>query len=85
MNAAKKLYLINKTLINKLFTKIDNNLIVFTSFNGKYADSPKAIADAIHNIDSSTKIVWLVNDIRDASIPNYYTVVNPPLLKIVSI
>ena len=75
MNAAKKLYLISKTLINKLFAKIDSNLIVFTSFNGKYADGPKAIANAIHNTDSSTKIVWLVNDIRDTSIPNYYTVV----------
>ena len=63
-----------KTLIQMLkykFMKINNDYITFMSFNGKFADSPKAITSAIHKLDSNKKIIWLVNDINNPDIPDY--------------
>lgn len=55
----------------KFFTKINNNYITFISFNGKYADSPKALTKYIHDLDKSKMIIWLVNDINNNEIPDY--------------
>lgn len=51
--------------------KIDKDLITFTSFNGKYADSPKALTESIHRLDESKKIVWFVNKVDNKDIPSY--------------
>ena len=55
---------------NKLH-RLNNNLLVFTSFNGKYADSPKVISDQIHKQDPMKMIVWLLNDPEKQKLPSY--------------
>lgn len=60
-----------KLIIYKFFTKINNDYITFISFNGKYADSPKAITKCIHEIDKSKKLFWLVNNVDNEEIPSY--------------
>lgn len=66
-----------KKLIKKFMyknKKIDKDLITFTSFNGKYADSPKALTESIHKLDESKKIAWLVNKVENTDIPSYVQV-----------
>lgn len=58
-------------MIKYKLLKVDNNLITFSSFNGKYADSPRALTEHIHKLDENKKIVWLVNNIKNTSIPKY--------------
>ena len=60
-----------KLIKYKFFTKINDDYITFISFNGKYADSPKALTKHIHDLDNSKKIIWLVNDIDNNEIPDY--------------
>lgn len=60
-------------LLRRKFAKIDYNMLVFTSFHGKFADSPKILSAAIHEQDPKKTIVWLVNDINDKNIPDYVT------------
>lgn len=56
---------------SKFFTRIDNNCTVFTSFSGKYADSPKAITETYHKLNPEKTIIWLVNDVYNKEIPEY--------------
>ncbi|MBR2709085.1 CDP-glycerol glycerophosphotransferase family protein [Candidatus Saccharibacteria bacterium] len=55
----------------KKFQRLNNDLILFTSFNGKYADSPKVLSEAIHRLAPNKRLVWLVNDVDNKSIPDY--------------
>lgn len=54
--------------------KIDDNLITFISFNGKFADSPRTLTEHIHKLDENKKLVWLVNDVKNQYIPKYVQV-----------
>lgn len=36
--------------------------VFFYSFGGQYSDSPRAISEAIHKLDSSIELAWRVND-----------------------
>jgi len=72
-NSLEKIKYIKKSLKYKRI-KIDNNLITFISFNGKYADSPRALTEHIHKLDENKKIVWLVNNIKNSNIPDYVEV-----------
>lgn len=36
--------------------------VYFCSFKGQYSDSPRAISEAIHELDSSIKLVWRLKD-----------------------
>ena len=60
-----------KLIKYKYFSTIDEKITVFTSFNGKYADSPKAITEDYHAINPEKQIIWLVNDIKNKDIPDY--------------
>ena len=60
-----------KLFIYKIINKIDNNIILFCSFYGKYSDSPKYISEYIHNNDKSKKIYWLLNDLNNKEVPKY--------------
>ena len=56
--------------------KIDNNKIVFSSFNGKqYSDSGRAISEELYRRNPNLKLVWLLseNAIKDtySIIPDY--------------
>ena len=45
--------------------KVDENLIVFCTFNGKsYSDSPKAIYEYLLKEDSTYKFIWFFEDIE---------------------
>ena len=52
------------------FSFIRKNRIVFTSFNGHYSDSPKAISEKM-NLYGDYEIIWLLDDEYNKSIPNY--------------
>ena len=58
-------------LFKQKFTPIKKDVIVFTSFNGHYSDSPKYISQKIHEIDNSLKIVWLVEKKYLSDLPEY--------------
>ena len=45
--------------------------VVFRSFNGHYSDSPKSISEAMHEVYSDIKIVWLVDKSRLKTLPFY--------------
>lgn len=49
---------------------VQKGLIVCTSFNGHYSDSPKAITDAIFNLYPNQNIVWLVSEKYSVSLPD---------------
>ena len=59
-----------QSIIRK-YSKIDDNLLVFTSFYGKYADSPKILSEAIHRKNPEKRIAWLINDTSNPDIPAY--------------
>lgn len=68
----KKLFTLLKLLIIKLL-KVKSDIILFTSFNGRYCDNPKYISEAIYKLNKKIKIVWLVNE--NVTVPDYVKVV----------
>ncbi len=60
-----------------------NRYIVFSSFNGKqYSDNPKAISEAIHDIDPTVPIVWFLNN-PPIDLPSYIKVKKYNLFSII--
>lgn len=41
---------------------IERNKVVFTSFTGKYGGDPKYLSEALHQIDDSIDLVWLLKE-----------------------
>ena len=65
----------------RLFRGTDNNLVVFSAFDGKsYNDNPRYISEKLHELRPETKIVWLLNNPESAkrkfNIPDYVDVCN---------
>lgn len=63
-----------KNLINLIIYKcgrVHKHLIVFSSFNGHYSDSPKYLMEAIHRLDKTVEIIWLVNPKYAENVPKY--------------
>lgn len=58
-------------LLRRKFTRIDPNLLVFSSFHGKFADSPKVLTEPIHRKAPEKTIVWLLNDVNNEEVPDY--------------
>lgn len=50
--------------------------VLFESFNGQYSDGPKYISVALHELDSSIKIVWLIDKKYEHDIPSYVIPIN---------
>ena len=48
-------------LIQRKITPTTLNAAVFTSFNGRYSDSPKAISQRLHELAPEIPIIWLVS------------------------
>lgn len=73
-----------KSLIGLCIYKIApirRNRFVFTSFNGHYSDSTKAISIKLHEMSPKSEIVWLVDKERENDIPEYAKAVNINSLK----
>lgn len=52
--------------------KIEKNKVIFVSFNGKnYADNPKAISNALHELFPQANIVWAYKSKKNPNIPQY--------------
>lgn len=64
----KRLYLIITFLI-----PVSKKRVIFTSYYGKgFGDNPKAIAQAIHNINDSVELIWCLKDLVDINtLPKY--------------
>ena len=58
-------------LLKQKFTPVNKDLIVFTSFNGHYSDSPKYISQKIHEQNENLKIVWIVENKYLNDLPEY--------------
>ena len=58
-------------LIQRKITPTTLNAAVFTSFNGRYSDSPKAISQRLHELAPEIPIVWLVATDQLKSVPTY--------------
>ena len=58
-------------LLKRKYLKVDNNVLLFMSFYGKYADSPKVLSESIHRLAPEKKIVWSLNNIDDVAVPDY--------------
>lgn len=63
-----------KRQITKKISRISLNAVVFTSFNGHYSDSPKAISEALHSLDPNIPIIWLVSADQMKAVPSYVSV-----------
>ena len=71
MNLIKKIINAIIKVIFRFFAKIDNNEILFISFNGDYSDNPKYVSQAIHELDPNKKIYWILRDLNNKDVPNY--------------
>lgn len=55
---------------------IKSDRVVFTSLNGQYSDSPKAISIKLHQMKPKYEIIWLVNKSLINSLPKYVTCID---------
>lgn len=60
-------------LIKYNLTPIQKGRWLFTSFQGRYSDSPKALSEKLHEIQPSAEIVWLVKKEYLPLLPDYVT------------
>lgn len=63
-----------KTLIKLIIIKcipVKKNMLLFTSYDGLYSDSPKCISEKVHELNNKFKIVWLVNENVIQQLPEY--------------
>lgn len=58
------------------YARVHPNRAVFTSLNGHYSDSPMYIAQAMHKLDSTKEIVWLVKRQYMDRVPKEYVCVD---------
>ena len=58
-------------LIRKKLSPTTLNAAVFTSFNGRYSDSPKAISQKLHELAPDIPIIWLVSADQIKAVPTY--------------
>ena len=56
-----------------IFKGIDNNKIVFKSFDNQFSDNPKAICEKLHELQPNLKFEWIFTDPDKVSddVPNY--------------
>lgn len=64
-----------KTIVDR-FARIQEDRIVFTSFDGHYSDSPRYISEKLHELSPSTEIVWFLSAAHKNEAPDYVTVVD---------
>jgi len=57
--------------IKRKISPINLDSVVFTSFNGRYSDSPKAISEKLHELAPEIPIIWLVTADQLKSVPIY--------------
>lgn len=57
----------------RFFSIIEDDLVVFSSFGGKYCDNPRVISEELHKLNANKKIVWLIKDMNNSDIPDYVT------------
>ena len=63
-----KLYVV----LCRLIYGVDNNKVLFTSFNGTvYSDNPKAISEQVHALAPTINIYWVLPDKYTAETPCY--------------
>lgn len=75
----KKIRLFCSLIYGKLLYVLVNpkkKRILFTSFNGKYSDSPKYLSESIHKLDEKIEIVWLLDNKNMNNAPDYVKRVN---------
>lgn len=67
----KLLFLFQECYLRFLYLIRNRNKksVFFNSFRGQYSDSPRAISEAIHDIDPSIKLIWRIED--DVEAPDY--------------
>lgn len=68
-----------KKVINGFIYKlspIKANRIVFSSLEGQYSDSPKAISESFHNMHPNFQIVWLLKKENFKKAPEYVTAID---------
>ena len=65
-------------LVAKL-TPLKRDTWVFSSFNGNYSDSPRAISEELHKQEPSARIVWVAKPTAD--LPDYVERVAPNTLQ----
>jgi CDP-glycerol glycerophosphotransferase len=58
---------------------LKKNTWVFSSFNGDYSDSPRAISETLHNLNPAIRIRWVAK--QSAVLPNYVERLLPNTLK----
>lgn len=52
--------------------------VYFASFSGtQYSDSPRAVSEMLHDMDSSIELVWCLPDKLIGRVPNYIKIVKP--------
>ena len=69
-----KIIILTKSLYLRFMYAIRNRKhrsVYFYSFNGQYSDSPRAISEALHELDPSIELIWGLNEGVDA--PDYVT------------
>lgn len=57
--------------LRRKYAKINPDVLLFTSFYGKYADSPRILSEVIHRIAPEKTIVWLLNNLSNEDVPSY--------------
>lgn len=68
-----------KTLLFKLkykYARTDENMWVFSSYNGKYADSPKCVSEYVHDHYPNINIYWLIEQKNEKYVPKYVKCLN---------
>ena len=60
-------------------TPVKKNTWVFSSFNGDYSDSPRAISECLHASNQSIRIIWIAKP--SAVLPDYVERVLPNTLR----
>lgn len=58
-------------MIQRKISLANLNAVVFTSFNGRYSDSPKAISEKLHELSPEIPIIWLVAADQIELVPSY--------------
>ena len=54
-------------------TPVQKGRWLFTSFQGRYSDNPKALSEKLHEIQPDAEIVWLVKEEYLSALPDYVT------------
>lgn len=73
--------IVNKKLLKDIYVRlirlmcgVNKQKVVFSSFSGKsYSDNPKAVSEALHEINPDAQIFWIMADpeVKKHKIPSY--------------